>query len=61
MGICDDENGEEPEYPLIDEASGDDNEDDVNKVKDDDDDELNARTPSPMRGLMANGSSKSIA
>ena len=52
MGICDAVT-EEEEYPLIDAVSGDD------KVKEDDDDELNApRTPSPTPGLLASGSSK---
>ena len=56
MGICDTV-AEEEEYPLIDAASGDDNDED-GKVKEEDDDELNApRTPSPTP--LAGGSSKS--
>ena len=55
MEICDEEG--EAEYPLIDDASGDDDAD-ARKAKDDEEDELNARTPSPMRGIVTNGSSE---
>ena len=59
MGICEDAEEENLDYPLIDDASADDNDEDA-KARVEDDDELNdPRTPSPMRGLMANGSSES--